>query len=314
MIHLQQNVPLLMMEINDKNRNDNYTTESMSVPTFDEDSSNLSTVSISHSKGEVTSSFSKHNFPHINTDPNQSHKATKLKLLSFARPHMRCFHGSWMFFVAFFIWFSIAPLLPVVQKSWNLTAADIWTYNIFSVAGAVVIRFLIGPLCDKYGAKTMMTRLIALCTIPFVLTGTVNSLIGLCEIRTLISLIGGTFVTGQYWATYIFTKNVAGTTMAVSGGWRVVGSGASNLLMGSIIFPLCKTISNGDEDTAWRMSFIFPAILALFTALYFFQYSDDCPFGNYKDIKKAGLMKERSVLDSFRSGALNLNSWILFLQ
>jgi len=32
------------------------------------------------------------------------------------------------------------------------------------------------------------------------------------------------------------------------------------------------------------------------------------------DVKKAGLMMQRSAVDSFRSGAFNINSWLLFLQ
>ena len=263
----------------------------------------------------TASNVTRYQFPYINTDPNQGHKATQIKIFSFARPHMRGFHGSWMcFFVAFFLWFSIAPLLPIIQKSLDLTQSDIWLSNICSVTGTVIMRFLLGPLCDKYGAKTMMTRLIAICVIPCALTGTARNLTTLCILRFLISFIGGTFVTGQYWAACMFTKSVVGTAMAISGGWGVVGSGAANIVMGSFIYPFCKKLMDGDEDMAWRISFVFPSILALLTALYFFEFSDDCPYGNYKDIKKAGLMEERSAVDSFRSGALNINSWILFMQ
>jgi hypothetical protein len=49
--------------------------------------------------------------------------------------------------------------------------------------------------------------------------------------------------------------------------------------------------------------------------LSFYECSDDCPFGNYNQVKRAGLMVEGSAVDSFRSGAMNMNmnSWILFL-
>mmetsp|Transcript_3310 Transcript_3310/g.4639 ORF Transcript_3310/g.4639 Transcript_3310/m.4639 type:complete len:203 (-) Transcript_3310:103-711(-) len=85
----------------------------------------------------------------IATDPDQGYKGTEIRLCSFQRPHMRAFHGSWMcFFVAFLVWFSYAPLLPQVQKDLSLSDSDIWLTNIFSVAGTVVMRFLLGPLCD----------------------------------------------------------------------------------------------------------------------------------------------------------------------
>ncbi len=39
-----------------------------------------------------------------------SNKATRIKLFSFAQPHMRTFHLTWAaFFLAFFGWFGIAP-------------------------------------------------------------------------------------------------------------------------------------------------------------------------------------------------------------
>lgn len=278
----------------------------------DEKKSLRSSVVENGSNGSRERSF---NFGSIKTDPYQGHKATEIKLFSFARPHMRGFHGSWIcFFTAFFIWFSIAPLLPVVQKSLKLTKSEIWLSNIFSVTGAAIMRFAMGPLCDKYGAKTTMTRLIAVCTIPCVLTGVANNLTTLCLLRFLISTVGGTFVAGQYWASCMFTKSIVGTAMAISGGWGVVGSGAANILMGSVVYPFMKKMTNDDEDLAWRTSFVIPSVITLLVTFYFYLNSDDCPYGNYKDLKKTGQMQERSALDSFRSGFLNLNSWILSFQ
>jgi len=81
---------------------------------------------------------------------NASNKATKLKILSFARPHMRAFHYSWWsFFIAFFIWFSIAPLLPEVRETLQLSKKDIWTTNIVAVVGDIFCRFLFGAVTDK---------------------------------------------------------------------------------------------------------------------------------------------------------------------
>ena len=69
-----------------------------------------------------------------------------------------------------------------------------------------------------------------------------------------------------------------------------------------------------DIIVADQFDMIVPAILALYCAAFFYQYSDDCPLGNFNQVKRAGLMVERSAVDSFRSGAMNMNSWILFLQ
>ena len=40
-------------------------------------------------------------------------RATRLRLLNFTTIPMRAFHLTWMaFFVCFFAWFAVAPLLP----------------------------------------------------------------------------------------------------------------------------------------------------------------------------------------------------------
>merc|ERR1740117_154510 len=42
--------------------------------------------------------------------------------------------------------------------------------------------------------------------------------------------------------------------------------------------------------------------------------ADDAPKGNYKDMQKHGTMMNVSAAASFRSGAFNINTWILFIQ
>ena len=45
-----------------------------------------------------------------------SQKATRITLFSFSTPQMRAFHMSWIaFFLCFFAWFGIAPLMSVVR-------------------------------------------------------------------------------------------------------------------------------------------------------------------------------------------------------
>ena len=92
----------------------------------------------------------------INVDPDQDDKASEIKLCSFARPHMRAFHCSWWgFFIAFFIWFAIAPLLSEIRDDLGITKKDVWTANIIGVGSTIMMRFLMGPLCDKFGGKSL---------------------------------------------------------------------------------------------------------------------------------------------------------------
>lgn len=81
-------------------------------------------------------------------DPDKGYKATRLSICSFRRPHMRAFHGSWMCFCcAWLLWFSMAPLLSVMQRtSIPMTNAQIWTGNLCALVGTIFVRILLGPL------------------------------------------------------------------------------------------------------------------------------------------------------------------------
>ena len=81
-----------------------------------------------------------------------SNKATRVRLFSFAKPHMRTFHMAWFaFFLAFFGWFGIAPMMALVRDDLGLTKTQIGNTIIASVAITILARLLIGWLCDRIG-------------------------------------------------------------------------------------------------------------------------------------------------------------------
>merc|ERR1719183_2739724 len=110
----------------------------------------------------------------------------------------------------------------------------------------------------------------------------------------------------------LFPKEVVGTANALVGGWGNLGGGVTQLIMGSVLFPLFKT--GMSSEMAWRTVSIIPAFIGFCSGVAVYFISDDAPKGNYKDLKKNGLMPEVSAAASFRTGALNLNTWVLFLQ
>ena len=115
----------------------------------------------------------------------------------------------------------------------------------------------------------------------------------------------------------MFTKDVVGTANALCGGWGNLGGGVTQLVMGSALFPLFKEIFSGSDDPAemaWRTVSVVPAVVAFITGLTIYFISDDAPTGNYKDLKYHGAMPEISAAASFRSGAFNFNTWVLFIQ
>lgn len=80
----------------------------------------------------------------------QGDRSLEIPLFTFARPHMRAFHFAWMsFFVAFFTWFAISPLLNEIKNSLGLTKDQVFASSIYSSGGTIVYRLIAGPLCDR---------------------------------------------------------------------------------------------------------------------------------------------------------------------
>jgi NNP family nitrate/nitrite transporter-like MFS transporter len=251
----------------------------------------------------------------VETDPDQDDRSTEIKLCNFSRPHMRAFHCSWWgFFIAFFIWFAIAPLLSEIRDDLGLSKEEIWTSSIVGVGGTIFMRFLLGPLNDKYGPRVLMAMVLCLASIPTACTGFVNSAGGLAVLRLFIGAAGGTFVMCQYWASKMFTKEIVGTANALCAGWGNLGGGVTQLVMGAGLFPLFKWIYDGDASMAWRTVSVVPSVVAFASGIWIYKYSDDSPKGNFHELKKHGAMADVSAAASFRSGALNLNTWFLFVQ
>jgi NNP family nitrate/nitrite transporter-like MFS transporter len=82
--------------------------------------------------------------------------------------------------------------------------------------------------------------------------------------------------------------------------------------MGSVLFPLFK--QGMSAEMAWRTVSIVPACVGFLTGFTIMRISDDCPKGNYKEMKQNGIMQEVSAAASFRDGAMNVNTWLLFIQ
>lgn len=259
--------------------------------------------------------YKKYSAYFVKVDPNQEDRATEIKLCSFARPHMRSFHWNWFgFFMAFFIWFSIAALLTEIKTTLKLTKDQIWTSNVVSVAGTVLVRVILGPLCDKYGPRWPYMITLICASIPVACTGLVQNATGLTVLRFFIGIAGGCIVMCQQWSSRMFAKEVVGTANGMVGGWGNLGGGVTLMVTGSVLFPMWKAILGGNASLAWRLTCIIPAIVAAAVGVGLFVYADDCPKGNYTELKKHGNLPEISAAKSFRSGAINFNTWILFLQ
>jgi NNP family nitrate/nitrite transporter-like MFS transporter len=147
-------------------------------------------------------------------------RGLEIRLCCWARPHMRALHCAWIsFFLAFTIWITPAPLLKEISTTLGLTKQQVWTSSIVNDVTAIVLRVVIGPVCDAQGARIPMAVVLVLASVPTAMLGLVNSAAGLSVCRFFIGIAGSSFVMSQSWPTRMFSRELAGTANGLVGGW-----------------------------------------------------------------------------------------------
>jgi NNP family nitrate/nitrite transporter-like MFS transporter len=242
-------------------------------------------------------------------------KATSIKLFSFSTPQMRAFHLSWVaFFICFFAWFACAPLMPVIKGEFHLSMGQIADINIAAVAITIVVRLLVGPLCDRYGPRRTYTGLLAIGAIPVLGVAMAQSYESFLLFRLGIGAVGASFVITQYHTSVMFGPRVVGTANAASAGWGNSGGGAAQalmpVLMGAVI------MAGVSETMGWRVALLVPGVLMLAMAVVYWKFAQDCPEGNFKELRAAGIPFEASGKGgwaSFTEACRNYRAWLLFV-
>ncbi|OWZ16041.1 Major Facilitator Superfamily (MFS) transporter [Phytophthora megakarya] len=253
----------------------------------------------------------------ISTDPLQADKATEIRLFSFTRPHMRAFHYSWLsFFIAFFGWFSIPPLMPTIKQRLDLSEDQIANTNIAALSSAIIGRLIAGPLCDRYGARTVQAVILVVGAIPVASATLVVDYYGFMLVRFFTGLVGCTFVATAYWTSTMFSNEVVGSANAIAAGWGNLGAGVAYVIT-PLIFDLVTLNELVSQNTGWRLTLMFPAAMMVIIGICTYMFSDDCPRGNYVDLKKNHAMATRPHRDlylDFLNVARLPVTWILAFQ
>jgi len=245
----------------------------------------------------------------------KSNKATSINLFSLKAPHMRTFHLSWFaFFLCFFGWFGIAPLMAVVRDELGLDKAQIGNIIISSVAITVFARLFIGWLCDKIGPRITYSALLILGSIPVMLIGLSDSYESFLLFRLAIGVIGASFVITQYHTSMMFAPNVVGTANATTAGWGNLGGGVTQMVMPMIFAGF---VALGFLETeAWRYAMIVPGIALVITGVLYYKFTTDFPEGNLADLKKNNPEFKKKSKDSdgaFLKAIKDFRVWALFV-
>jgi len=232
---------------------------------------------------------------------------TKLHIFSAKGIQMRTFHITWlMFFVCFFGWFGLAPLMPTVRAELHLTKAQIGNIMIASVGSTIIARLIIGKLCDTWGPRKTAVRLLLIGSLPVFFVGLAHDYTTFLFFRLAIGFIGAAFVITQFHTSIMFAPNIKGTANAVTGGWGNLGGGVTNMVM-PLIFAAIVGFGYTSAE-AWRYAMIVPGVMMLVIAWFYYKYTKDTPNGNYDEIghKAKSTKTDWAVLNDWRVWALVL--------
>jgi len=243
-------------------------------------------------------------------------KADSIKLFSISTPQMRAFHLTWAaFFICFFAWFACAPLMPVIKGEFHLNAEQIANINIAAVAITILVRLVVGPLCDRFGPRKTYTGLLLLGSIPVIGVAFAQSYESFLIFRLGIGAAGAGFVITQYHTSVMFAPRVVGTANAAAAGWGNAGGGAAQAIMPLMMSAI--VILGVSETLGWRVALVVPGVLMIVMAGVYYRYTQDCPEGNFAELRAAGIAfggsGKKGGWSSFRLAAANYRVWLLFV-
>ncbi len=243
-----------------------------------------------------------------------SDKASRIRLWDFRSVQMRAFHMSWFaFFLCFFAWCGIAPLMTVVRDELSLTHSQVGWCIIGSVAATIFARLFIGWLCDHLGPRRTYAWLLVVGSLPVMGIGLANSFETFLLFRVLIGCIGGAFVITQYHTSKMFAPNCVGTANATTAGWGNLGGGITQMVM-PLLFAFSIGVLGLSTAMGWRACMVVVGLLCMATGVAYYKLTQDTPEGDYKDLRAAGLMPERSQSQgNFLNACKDPRVWALFV-
>jgi len=176
------------------------------------------------------------------------------------------------------------------------------------------VRLVIGPMCDRFGPRKTYTGLLTLGAIPVLGVALAQNYETFLVFRLLIGAVGASFVVTQYHTSVMFAPNVVGTANAASAGWGNAGGGVAQGVMPLLLAAILML--GVDHALGWRLALLVPGVLMLVVAALYWRYAQDCPQGDFAELRARGIAIDggkKGGWASFRAASTNYRVWMLFI-
>lgn len=240
-------------------------------------------------------------------------KAARITLRDFSSPQMRAFHCAWIaFFLCFFAWFGVAPLMKVVRDELALTRDQVGWCIIGSVAITILARLFVGWLCDRIGPRLAYTWLLLIGSLPVMGIGLANNFETFLLFRVLIGIIGASFVVTQYHTSIMFAPNCVGAANATAAGWGNLGGGVTQIAM-PLLFSLLVGTLGLTAHAGWRVAMLIAGLVCALAGVGYYFLTQDAPEGNFRELRATGRMADKAATrGTFLEACRDRRVWALF--
>lgn len=199
-------------------------------------------------------------------------------LLSFGKAEIAALHKTWIaFFITFYVWFNMAPLVTTIMKDTGLTLDQLKILAICNVALTVPMRVVVGMMCDRLGPRKTFCIVMWAMAFPCIGFALASSFTEMLIARLILSSVGTGFVVGIAMTSLWFKPRDAGFSQGVEAG---LGNWGSSLA--AITMPiLALTVFD-----SWRWAVATSGIIMFLYGVYYWFAITDGPKGFVRPIAR----------------------------
>lgn len=199
-------------------------------------------------------------------------------LLAFGRDEIRALHKTWIaFFITFYVWFNMAPLVSTIIKDTGLTLDQLKVLAICNVALTVPTRVVVGMICDRIGPRKTFSIVMWAMSIPCVWFAFATTYTEMLISRLILSAVGTGFVVGIAMTSLWFKPRDAGFSQGVEAG---LGNWGSSLA--AITMPILALNVLG----SWRWAVATSGIVMFLYGVYYWFAITDGPKGTTRPVAR----------------------------
>lgn len=233
--------------------------------------------------------------------------ASKLNILDFSQANIRTLHLTWFaFFITFIVWFSHAPLKPLIMETFDMSVAQWKALLILNVALTIPARIVIGMLVDKFGPRIVYSLLLVSSGLICLAFASAQTYEQLAFLRFILGFVGAGFVIGIRMVGEWFPARQVGLAEGIYGGWGNFGSAAA-----AFILPTLAVAFFGGEFS-WRYAIGSTGGVAILYGVFFYVRARNTPKGStYFKPKKSGGLEVTNKKDFYFYLVMNIPMYLI---